>query len=93
MSRQASTALEPTAVTVATMEVGPAPTVPGIDSMDINDLDEPQVFLYLGAINPHITRRMVRDAVLRKEFRGVLRGRKNLFSRRSALAWMTGEQA
>lgn len=93
MSRQASAVLDPAAVTVITTEVGPAPKVPGIDPLDINDLDERQVAAYLNAINPHITRRSVRDAVLRKELRGVLRGRKNLFSRRTALAWMTGGAA
>ncbi|WP_068275534.1 hypothetical protein [Aldersonia kunmingensis] len=94
MSRQPHAALDPAAVTATEIiEVGPAPTIPGIDPLDVNDLSEPQVFLYLNAINPHITRRMVRDAVLRKELRGVLRGRKHLFSRRVALNWMTGSEA
>lgn len=93
MSRQASTTLDPAAVIVTTMEVGPAPTVPGIDPLDVNDLDERQVFLYLHAINAHITRRMVRYSILRNELRGVRRGNKNLFSRRAALSWMTGGAA
>ncbi|NKR27514.1 hypothetical protein GS479_19355 [Rhodococcus hoagii] len=90
MSRQAQVALDPATVMVTSLEVGPARSIPGIDPLDINDLDERQVFSYLHAINAHITRRMVRDAVLRRELRGVRRGNKNLFSRRAALAWMTG---
>ncbi|GGF13065.1 hypothetical protein [Williamsia phyllosphaerae] len=90
MSYQATAPVDPASITVTTTEVVPPATVPGIEPLDINDLSEPQVFAYLHAINPHITRRMVRDAVLRKELRGVRRGNKHLFSRRIALAWMTG---
>ncbi|PBC37949.1 hypothetical protein CJ178_28450 [Rhodococcus sp. ACPA4] len=93
MSRQASATLDPAAIAVTKIEVGPAPVVPGIEPMDVNDLDERQVFAYLSAINAHITRRMVRVSVLRKDLRGVRHGNKNLFSRRSALAWMTGGAA
>lgn len=93
MSRQSSTTVDPATVTVTTTEVGPAPNVPGIDPLDINDLSEPQVFAYLHAMNAHITRRMIRDAVLRRDLRGVKRGNKHLFSRRVALAWMTGGAA
>lgn len=93
MSRQAAVAADPATITVTTTEVGPAPIVPGIDPLDINDLSEPQAFAYLNAINAHITRRMVRDAVLRRELCGVKRGNKHLFSRRAALSWMTGGAA
>lgn len=93
LSYQASAPVDPAAITVTTTEVSPPASVPGIDSLDINDLSEPQVFAYLHAVNPHITRRMVRDAVLRKELRGVRRGNKHLFSRRIALSWMTGGAA
>ncbi|WLP89114.1 hypothetical protein [Gordonia sp. NB41Y] len=93
MSRIATSAVDPAAVTVTTTQVEPAPCIPGIDPLDINNLDEAQVFAYLHEINSHITRRMIRDAVLRKELRGVRRGNKGLFSRRAALAWMTGEDA
>ncbi|MFZ2175370.1 MAG: hypothetical protein WAW17_15335 [Rhodococcus sp. (in: high G+C Gram-positive bacteria)] len=82
--------IDPAAITVRRTEVRPAPNVPGINPLDIPNLSEPQVFAYLNAMNDHITRRMVRDAVLHKELRGVKRGNKNLFSRRVALAWMTG---
>ncbi|WP_019288709.1 hypothetical protein [Rhodococcus pyridinivorans] len=78
-------------MTVRRTEVRPAPNVPGIDPLDIPNLSEPQVFAYLHEMNDHITRRMVRDAVLHKELRGVKRGNKNLFSRRAALSWMTGD--
>lgn len=93
MSNHSSATVDPAAITVTTTEVGPAPNVPGIDPLDVNNLDEAQVFAYLHEINSHITRRMIRDAVLRKELRGVRRGNKGLFSRRVALAWMTGEQS
>lgn len=82
-----------TASTTKTVEVDPAPTVPGVDGMNIRNLSEPQVFAFLNAINPHITRRAVRDAVLRGDLVGVRHGNKNLFSRADALTWMNGEEA
>lgn len=82
-----------TATTTKTVEVAPAPSVPGVDGMNIRNLSEPQVFAFLNAINPHITRRAVRDAVLRSELVGVRHGNKNLFSRADALTWMNGEAA
>lgn len=93
MSRNASATVDHAAVTVTTTQVVPPVTVPGIDSLDIPDLDERQAFAYLNAINPHISRRRVRDSVLRGELVGVRHGNKNLFSRRACLTWMTGGKA
>lgn len=94
MSQQRAAAVDPAAVTASvTTEVGPAPNVPGIDPLDIPNLSEPQAFIYANAMNPHITRRYVRDSVLRGTLRGVRHGNKNLFSRRAVLTWMTGGAA
>ncbi|MCZ4550092.1 hypothetical protein [Gordonia rubripertincta] len=61
--------------------------------MHIRNLSEPQVFAYVHALNAHISRRGVRDAVLRGELVGVRHGNRNLFSRADALAWMNGGAA
>lgn len=65
----------------------------GINPHAVKNMDEQQTYLFLHGLNPHIHRRTVRDAVLRKELRGVRRGNKNLFSRKDALAWMNGDGA
>ncbi|MDV7088668.1 hypothetical protein [Rhodococcus opacus] len=60
----------------------------GYDPLSIPDMSETEVYEFLHALNRHITPRSVRTAIARKEFRGVRKGRKYLFSKHEAIRWM-----
>jgi hypothetical protein len=60
----------------------------GYDPLAIPDMTEAEAFEFIRGINNHITPRNVRRAIARRELRGVLKGRKFLFSKREAVRWM-----
>ncbi|MFC9790859.1 hypothetical protein [Rhodococcus sp. NPDC127528] len=51
-------------------------------------MSEAEVYEFMRGLNTHITRNSVRHAVLRKELRGVRKGKKFLYSKREAIRWM-----
>lgn len=60
----------------------------GIDPATIPNLTEAEALDFMRGINPHITKTMVRRAVLKREMVPVRKGKKFLFSKREAIRWM-----